>query len=101
MKIQKYKILYEKKDKIQTAILYSIASSKASNEEFMIFEYKSDDVGIILNRCLKALKMDGKIDFYIRAADIRSSTEGSYLINKHPSLVDGVADSDAIFIVKL
>lgn len=103
MKINQYRILSQEKDKIYTEILYGLASSMAEDTEFSVFscECFGEDALHFVEKHLKSLKHASKIDFFIRSSELCSSTEGSYLLNKHPEITDVIAGADNLFIVKL
>ena len=100
MKSLRYKISSEKRDKINTELLYSLASARVDGVQLILFEYSENAADTVL-RCLKALKQTQKIDFYLKSSEIALSTEGSYLMNKYSEVLADIENGEPLFIVKL
>ncbi len=98
-----YNILSDKRDKIHTEILYTLASYRASGKELAVFSAEGCGAQAekYVDKCLRTLKQGSKIDFYVKSSEIDVSTEGSYLLNKHPEITDYIRESGHLFIVKL
>ena len=103
MNIVKYEIRSCEKDKIYTEILYNIASARVNGERIVYFSCEEgDDMPLAyIEKHLKALRQNKKIDFYVKSCELEDSTEGSYLLNKNPEIVDLVSVNGCSFIVGL
>lgn len=103
MRINRYLVSAEKNDKIQTEILYYLASVRAEKCEILVisFENETDKVLSYAMKILKSLKQKGSIDFFIRSSALESSTEGSYILNKYPEIVNALENSRDSFVIKL
>ena len=103
MKINRYFVSAEKNDKIQTEILYYLASVRAERCEILVilFENEIDKVLACAIKILKSLKQKGSIDFFIESSALESSTEGSYILNKYPDIVSALENNRKSFVIKL
>lgn len=92
-------------EQIDTEIRFVVASARAGEKELVYFKVESKDelkVSTALLKCLKAMKKQGKIDFFAdkNAFDIHTA-EASYLINKFPEVTEIINPADCYIIVKI
>ena len=92
-------------EQTDTEIRFVIASARALDKELINFKIKNeaeDNLKLIFIKHLKAVKKQGKIDFFATKEDFAEhKAEASYLINKFPEVSDIISTGDFGFIVKL
>ena len=86
------------KEKIETEIMYEIASARADDVEFIRLDIESSadfvktrKIIATVIRTLKAMKSDGRIQFFATDNNFKSmSTEAIFLINKYPNYFENI-----------
>lgn len=90
---------------LETEIMFSVASARAQEIEFLKIDFSADNGEQIKAAALKqlrALKKQGRIQLFVVAEDIHgSSTEAQYLVNKYPNISDTLKDGERVIIVKI
>ena len=77
---------------VQTEILYSIASARASGADFVglnIAGESAEKIKLAATKVLRAAKKQEKIQLFASSEELATTTtEAQYLNNKYPDLVD-------------
>ena len=91
-------------EQIETELRFVIASARALGNELIYLKVESEDDSVldtIILKQLKAIKRQGKIDFFADKNSFSSlNAEASYLTNKFPHITEHIDDS-IFFIIKL
>jgi len=92
-------------DQIATELRFIVASARASGKELILITLRADQDARIqasLQKNLKAIKKEGRIDFFAgKDAFTKSTAEASYLINKFPQITEIIETDDFILIIKI
>ena len=102
MKIEVFTLKSSTAALLQTEILYSVATARASGSDLIRFDTeleKRESIFAAMLKILKAIKKQGKIDVYISASDITGeSKEAEYLRNKYPLVSDDAEKEGSAFV---
>ena len=90
-------------DQIATEIRFTVASARAGGYELISLKHDSEENNeLALVKTLKAMKKEGKIDFFANAdAFLQGSAEASYLVNKFPEIASIVESEEFFLIIKI
>ena len=104
MKIEVFTLKAATLPLIKTEILYSVASSRASQCEILRLDIESENkehAESLAVKVLRGLKKHGKVDVYIATKDIvGDSKEAEYFKNKYPDVLS-YAEKAWSILVKL
>ena len=89
----------------ETEILYSIASARANQMDFLKLILNLDQgekIATNTTRVLKSLKKQGRIELYISSDELGGdSTEAEYLRNKFPEICNIRNENETSIIIKI
>ncbi len=90
---------------LETEIMFAVASARAQGNDFLkidLSEDKENKSWPAVQRQLKLLKKQGRIQFFVDTVDLYgTSTEAQYLANKHPEVFDICGREENAFIIKI
>ena len=106
MKIFAHTLECEIADEISTEIRFVIASARASGNDLISLKTKEesldDKISLALIKNLKAIKKEGRIDFYAdKSAFFSGKAEASYLLNKFPEITEYIDQVGFLLIIKI
>ena len=92
-------------EQVHTEIRFLIASARAQGRDLvsiMLRDNKSGKLGELIIKNLRAIKKEGKIDFFAdKEAFETASAEASYLINKFPDVLSLIDEEEFFLLIKI
>lgn len=105
MKIFKHTFESTVSQQIGTEIRFVIASARATDNELIYINLKSEvesRITDMLIKHLKNIKKQGKLDFFAtKDAFVENNAEASYLINKFPKITESINYDSFFLIIKI
>ena len=105
MKIYSYDVQSDTVDQMVTELRYVIATARANSNDLIALNTDFQNDGkesLIIVKVLKALKREGKIDFFADKESFeKNSREASYLVNKFSDITEFVKSEKLYFVVKI
>ena len=107
MSIVSHTLKNDNYEQLCVEIRYLVASARATDGELVSFRLNFNEENIskasfTVVKILRALKKEGKIDFFASGEDfLRGSAEASYLINKFPNIIRDFDANGVTYIIKL
>ena len=107
MKLFTHTIESDTQGQLLTEIRFTVASARANGNDLICFKVKADTEkeGSVVSSTLKnlrALKREGKIDFFAGKDSFQKGTaEASYLKNKFPEVAELVDTEEFFLLIKI